>query len=67
VGIRDIHLLFPTDETPEDTIKVTILSDGIFQVQGSDDAVKMVDATHFQLSTSLLTELGGGAYSVTSG
>lgn len=53
--------------TPNVQFVVTDLGDGIFEISGSDEAVMMVDATHFRLNSQYVIDHGDGSYTATTG
>jgi hypothetical protein len=55
------------DNQPEEPFTVTLLGNGVFQVSGSDRAVKMVDPNHFQLSSQYVIDHLDGSYVATTG
>ena len=66
MGIENIGLLFPGDDWVAD-FTVTDIGGGQFSITGSDEAVHMTDATHFQLNSPHVEVFEDGSYSASSG
>lgn len=62
----DVLAVF-TAAQPDAPFVVTYLGDDIYEISGSDTAVQMLDANHFQLSSNFVTNNGDGSYTATSG
>jgi hypothetical protein len=67
MGVENIVDLLPGDTQPPLEFTVLFLENGAFRVSGSDDAVKMLDGTHFQLNSPHVALTGDGSYFASSG
>jgi len=63
-----IELLSIVSEAePDAPFVVTDLGDGLFSISGSDEAVKLVDPNHFQLSSTYVIDHLDGTWTATTG
>jgi len=56
-----------TDAEPDAPFVVTDLGGGVFQISGSDTAVKLLDPNHFQLSSQYVIDHLDGTWTATTG
>jgi len=70
MGITNIELLFPraqADGAASGGMTITDLGSGLFRISGPDSVVSLLDADHYQLNSTHVTDHEDGSFTATSG